>query len=214
MDTYKDKKSLFTIKNYSRNFTLISFLYFGVFFFILGSNFTNVDYMIVSRVGGGIMLIGIAIFIFLFKKSKNIVFFDDKIIQTNLFSIKHRNIVEKIDNVDEIYIFPNLFQHHSWFLYGSEKEKKDFIGVNWFFSVIMLPGLLLLELFGIMKSRKTEFIVIGDIEIMLSELSQGEYVNLNRFLKEKFDIYIKDIKRVNIDGKITDPKQSSENLWS
>ena len=78
----------------------------------------------------------------------------------------------------------------------------------------MLPGLLLLEFFGIMKSRKTEFIVIGDIEIMLSELSQGEYVNLNRFLKEKFDIYIKDIKRVNIDGKITDPKQSSENLWS
>ena len=214
MDTYKDEKSLFTIKNYSRNFTLISFLYFGVFFFILGSNFTNVDYMIVSRVGGGIMLIGIAIFIFLFKKSKNIVFFDDKIIQTNLFSIKHRNIVEKIDNVDEIYIFPNLFQHHSWFLYGSEKEKKDFIGVNWFYGVIMLPGLLLLELFGIMKSRKTEFIVIGDIEIMLSELSQGEYVNLNRFLKEKFDIYIKDIKRVNIDGKITDPKQSSENLWS
>ena len=214
MDTYKDEKPLFTIKNYSRNFTLISFLYFGVFFFILGSNFTNVDYMIVSRVGGGIMLIGIAIFIFLFKKSKNIVFFDDKIIQTNLFSIKHRNIVEKIDNVDEIYIFPNLFQHHSWFLYGSEKEKRDFIGVNWFFGVIMLPGLLLLELFGIMKSRKTEFIVIGDIEIMLSELSQGEYVNLNRFLKEKFDIYIKDIKRVNIDGKITDPKQSSENLWS
>ncbi|MBP5779094.1 MAG: hypothetical protein J6W17_03975 [Campylobacter sp.] len=214
MDTYKDEKSLFTIKNYSRNFTLISFLYFGVFFFILGSNFTNVDYMIVSRVGGGIMLIGIAIFIFLFKKSKNIVFFDDKIIQTNLFSIKHRNIVEKIDNVDEIYIFPNLFQHHSWFLYGSEKEKKDFIGVNWFYGVIMLPGLLLLELFGIMKSRKTEFIVIGDIEIMLSELSQGEYVNLNRFLKEKFDIYIKDIKRVNLDGKITDPKQSSENLWS
>lgn len=214
MDTYKDEKSLFTIKNYSRNFTLISFLYFGVFFFILGSNFTNVDYMIVSRVGGGIMLIGIAIFIFLFKKSKNIVFFDDKIIQTNLFSIKHRNIVEKIDNVDEIYIFPNLFQHHSWFLYGSEKEKKDFIGVNWFYGVIMLPGLLLLELFGIMKSRKTEFIVIGDIEIMLSELSQGEYVNLNRFLKEKFDIYIKDIKRINIDGKITDPKQSSENLWS
>lgn len=214
MDTYKDEKSLFTIKNYSRNFTLISFLYFGVFFFILGSNFTNVDYMIVSRVGGGIMLIGIAIFIFLFKKSKNIVFFDDKIIQRNLFSIKHRNIVEKIDNVDEIYIFPNLFQHHSWFLYGSEKEKKDFIGVNWFYGVIMLPGLLLLELFGIMKSRKTEFIVIGDIEIMLSELSQGEYVNLNRFLKEKFDIYIKDIKRVNLDGKITDPKQSSENLWS
>ena len=214
MNTYKDEKSLFTIKNYSRNFTLISFLYFGVFFFILGSNFTNVDYMIVSRVGGGIMLIGIAIFIFLFKKSKNIVFFDDKIIQTNLFSIKHRNIVEKIDNVDEIYIFPNLFQHHSWFLYGSEKEKKDFIGVNWFYGVIMLPGLLLLELFGIMKSRKTEFIVIGDIEIMLSELSQGEYVNLNRFLKEKFDIYIKDIKRVNLDGKITDPKQSSENLWS
>ena len=214
MNTYKDEKSLFTIKNYSRNFTLISFLYFGVFFFILGSNFTNVDYMIVSRVGGGIMLIGIAIFIFLFKKSKNIVFFDDKIIQTNLFSIKHRNIVEKIDNVYEIYIFPNLFQHHSWFLYGSEKEKKDFIGVNWFYGVIMLPGLLLLELFGIMKSRKTEFIVIGDIEIMLSELSQGEYVNLNRFLKEKFDIYIKDIKRVNLDGKITDPKQSSENLWS
>ena len=70
MDTYKDEKSLFTIKNYSRNFTLISFLYFGVFFFILGSNFTNVDYMIVSRVGGGIMLIGIAIFIFLFKKVK------------------------------------------------------------------------------------------------------------------------------------------------
>ena len=214
MDTYKDEKSLFTIKNYSGKFTIIYFLYFGVFFFILGSNFTNVDYMIVSRVGGGIMLIGIAIFIFLFKKSKNIVFFDDKIIQTNLFSIKHRNIVEKIDNVDEIYIFPNLFQHHSWFLYGSEKEKKDFIGVNWFFGVIMLPGLLLLELFGIMKSRKTEFIVIGDIEIMLSELSQGEYVNLNRFLKEKFDIYIKDIKRVNLDGKITDPKQSSENLWS
>ncbi|MBQ7676235.1 MAG: hypothetical protein IJT33_07255 [Campylobacter sp.] len=214
MDTYKDEKPLFTIKNYSRNFTLISFLYFGVFYFILGSNFTNVDYMIVSRVGGGIMLIGIAIFIFLFKKSKNIVFFDDKIIQRNLFSIKHRNIVEKIDNVDEIYIFPNLFQHHSWFLYGSEKEKNDFIGVNWFYGVIMLPGLLLLELFGIMKSRKTEFIVIGDIEIMLSELSQGEYVNLNRFLKEKFDIYIKDIKRVNLDGKITDPKQSSENLWS
>lgn len=214
MDTYKDEKPLFTIKNYSGKFTIIYFLYFGVFFFILGSNFTNVDYMIVSRVGGGIMLIGIAIFIFLFKKSKNIVFFDDKIIQTNLFSIKHRNIVEKIDNVDEIYIFPNLFQHHSWFLYGSEKEKKDFIGVNWFFGVIMLPGLLLLEFFGIMKSRKTEFIVIGDIEIMLSELSQGEYVNLNRFLKEKFDIYIKDIKRVNIDGKITDPKQSSENLWS
>ena len=109
---------------------------------------------------------------------------------------------------------PNLFQHHSWFLYGSEKEKKDFIGVNWFYGVIMLPGLLLLELFGIMKSRKTEFIVIGDIEIMLSELSQGEYVNLNKFLKEKFDIYIKDIKRVNLDGKITDQKQSSENLWS
>ena len=214
MNLDKDEKPLFTIKNYSGKFTIIYFLYFGIFFFILGSNFTNVDYMIVSRAGGGIMLIGIAIFIFLFKKSKNIVFFDDKIIQTNLFSIKHRNIVEKIDNVDEIYIFPNLFQHHSWFLYGSEKEKKDFIGANWFFGVIMLPGLLLLELFGIMKSRKTEFIVIGDIEIMLSELSQGEYVNLNRFLKEKFDIYIKDIKRVNIDGKITDPKQSSENLWS
>ena len=214
MNLDKDEKPLFTIKNYSRNFTLISFLYFGVFYFILGSNFTNVDYMIVSRVGGGIMLIGIAIFIFLFKKSKNIVFFDDKIIQTNLFSIKHRNIVEKIDNVDEIYIFPNLIQHHAYFLYGSEKEKKDFIGVNWFFGVIMLPGLLLLELFGIMKSRKTEFIVIGDIEIMLSELSQGEYVNLNKFLKEKFDIYIKDSKRVNLDGKITDPKQSSENLWS
>ena len=75
MDTYKDEKPLFTIKNYSGKFTIIYFLYFGVFFFILGSNFTNVDYMIVSRVGGGIMLIGIAIFIFLFKKSKNIVFF-------------------------------------------------------------------------------------------------------------------------------------------
>ena len=78
----------------------------------------------------------------------------------------------------------------------------------------MFPGLLLLEACKIIKSRKTEFLVIGEAEIMLSELSQGEYVNLNRFLKENFGIFIKDVKRVDINGDINDQKGSSKNLWS
>ena len=174
------------------------------------------DYMIASAFFGGIMLIAIAIFVFLFKKSKDIYFFDDRIVQTNLFSIKHSSVVVKIDKklINEIFIFPQLFQHHSWFLYGSEKEKQEFIFVGAFYSLIMFPGLLLLEACKIIKSRKTEFLVIGEAEIMLSELSQGEYVNLNRFLKENFGIFIKDVKRVDINGDINDQKGSSKNLWS
>lgn len=51
------------------------------------------------------------------------------------------------------------------------------------------------------KSIKFDMLSLGKLSIPLSELSSYEFSQLNSYLKEKFGLEIKDIRKINFKGE-------------
>ena len=202
-----DKNLIFRIKDYKSKIYMKMFLLLGVFYLISAFTSTRRLYFTIEWAKDGFWFLFLAIPAFLALKKPSVDFYNDKITQTDIFSLKHKHIVN-LDEIssDDFFISPYNFcwVHSPWEIVEAqnEDEKNLIIGKNYLSMVLLFPFILLLRIIFAIKSTKLNFLIVHNVAIPLSELSQSEYKNLNDFLKEKFNISISEIQIINSKGEI------------
>ena len=166
-------------------------------------------------IGDGIFAIIGIIFFILFQRKSTIDFYNDKIEFSEILSIKKETIILNEILVDEIVIRP--YNQYTIDINANPIGAKETVGpftitkgnndakMDILFSsciyIFLFPFILILKIFKMIKSIKFDMLSLGKLSIPLSELSSYEFSQLNSYLKEKFGLEIKDIRKINFKGE-------------
>ena len=211
-----DEKPKFVLKDYSKAMHIKLWFLLACVIFIYGYFYRNPHSVFYARMiyDGIFAIIGIIFFI-LFQRKSTIDFYNDKIEFSEILSIKKETIILNEILVDEIVIRP--YNQYTIDINANPVGAKETVGpftitkgnndakMDILFSsciyIFLFPFILILKIFKMIKSIKFDMLSLRKLSIPLSELSSYEFSQLNSYLKEKFGLEIKDIRKINFKGE-------------
>ena len=212
----ESEKPKFVLKDYGKAIHIKLWFLLICVIFIQAYLYSNQHSIFRARaITVGIIFVIVIIFYILFQRKITIDFYDDKIEFFSILSTKKDAIILNQTSIDKIIIRPyNLYSSDNTANpVGTEEyvgpfkvtTGKNDIRLSIFLSCVLyalsLPFIVFLKLTRQIKSIKLNCLDFDGVGIPLSELSSYEFSQLNNYLKEKFGLEIKNIRKINFKGE-------------